>query len=87
MAYAMKLAKEYHKSPVIIANEIVEAIKRIPGAKSLDGIKRRVRAGMGRCQAGFCNPKVVEILSRELDISIKDVCKNDSGSSIKKVRL
>lgn len=48
----------------ISEGEIVEAIRR--GARSLDGIKRRVRAGMGRCQGGFCSPKVLAILSREL---------------------
>ena len=46
--------------------EIVEAIRR--GAKSLDGVKRRTRAGMGRCQGGFCAPRVMEILSRELGV-------------------
>lgn len=61
--------------------EIVNAIHQPVGATTSDGIKRRVGAGMGRCQAGFCNPKVVEILSRELDIPINDVCKNDSGSN------
>lgn len=48
--------------------EIVEAIRRSPGARSMDGIKRRVRAGMGRCQGGFCSPAVLEILSRELGV-------------------
>ncbi len=46
--------------------EIVEAIRR--GAKSLDGVKRRTRAGMGRCQGGFCAPRVMELLSRELGV-------------------
>ena len=62
--------------------EIVEAIKRIPGAKSLDGIKRRVRAGMGRCQSGFCSPKLIEILARELNIKMEDVCKNNNKSKM-----
>ena len=48
----------------ISEGEIVEAIRR--GARSLDGVKRRVRAGMGRCQGGFCAPRVMEILAREL---------------------
>ena len=41
---------------------------RAPGARSLDGVKRRTRAGMGRCQGGFCAPRVLEILSRELGV-------------------
>ncbi len=40
--------------------EIIDAIHRTPGARSLDGVKRRTRAGMGRCQAGFCSPRVME---------------------------
>lgn len=64
----------------VTEGEIVDAIHQPIGATTSDGIKRRVGAGMGRCQAGFCNPKVVEILSRELGIDVSDVCKNDSGS-------
>lgn len=45
--------------------EILDALRRPLGAKSLDGVKRRTRAGMGRCQAGFCAPKVMELLVRE----------------------
>ena len=55
--------------------EIVNAIRRSLGAKSLDGIKRRTRAGMGRCQAGFCSPKTVEILARELGIPVGEITK------------
>lgn len=62
--------------------EIIDAIKRKPGATSLDGIKRRVRAGMGRCQAGFCSPKVIEILARELNRPQESICKNNSKSRI-----
>ena len=60
--------------------EIVEAIRR--GAHSVDAIKRRLRAGMGRCQGGFCGPRVVEILSRELGIQPEQVCKNEKGSEM-----
>ena len=60
--------------------EIVEAIRR--GATTLDGVKRRVRAGMGRCQAGFCTPRVMEILSRELGIPMEEIRKNDEGSEV-----
>lgn len=59
----------------ITEGEIISAIRRPIGAKSLDGVKRRVRAGMGRCQGGFCGTRVMEILARELNISINDVTK------------
>lgn len=62
--------------------EIVDAIRRPLGATSLDGIKRRVRQGMGRCQAGFCTPKTMEILARELHISMEEICKNAPGSQM-----
>ena len=55
----------------ISEGEIVEAIKR--GARTVDGVKFRTRAGMGRCQGGFCSPRVVEILARELDIPMTDI--------------
>ena len=64
----------------VTEGEIVEAIRRTPGARDMDGIKRRTRAGMGRCQAGFCTPKIMEILARELKIERKDVTKNGGGS-------
>jgi glycerol-3-phosphate dehydrogenase len=60
--------------------EILDAIHRPLGAKSVDGVKRRVRAGMGRCQAGFCGPKVLEILARELKVEEKEITKKGEGS-------
>ena len=66
----------------ISEGEIIDAINRKPSATSLDGIKRRVRAGMGRCQAGFCSPKVMEILSRELNKPLKNICKNNPKSKM-----
>ena len=66
----------------ISEGEIVDAIRRPLGAKSLDGLKRRVRAGMGRCQAGFCTPRVMEILARELGVDITGICKNVPGSEM-----
>ena len=62
--------------------EILDAIHRTLGARSLDGVKRRTRAGMGRCQAGFCSPKVMEILEREVPMSMFDVDKNGKNSKI-----
>lgn len=62
--------------------EIVQAIHKGPGARSVDAIKRRLRAGMGRCQGGFCGPRVVEILARELGVTEEDICKNEPGSEM-----
>lgn len=72
----------------ISEGEIVDAIHGILGAKTLDGVKRRTRAGMGRCQSGFCSPKVMEILSRELSIDLQDVRKSgaDSAVVVEKIR-
>ncbi len=60
----------------ISEGEILDSIRRPLGATTLDGVKRRVRAGMGRCQAGFCSPRVIELLARELNISPWEVKKN-----------
>jgi len=64
----------------ISEGEIVDSIKRSLGATTLDGVKRRVRAGMGRCQSGFCAPRTMEILSRELGISVREVRKSGPDS-------
>ncbi len=53
--------------------EVVEAVRR--GARTLDGVKRRTRAGMGRCQGGFCGPRVMEIISREAGIPMTELTK------------
>lgn len=66
----------------ISAGEIKDAIHRTPGAVSMDGIKRRVRQGMGRCQAGFCTPFALPILAAELGIPEEEVCKNRPGSEL-----
>ena len=66
----------------VTEGEIVEAIRRAPGARSLDGIKRRTRAGMGRCQSGFCGPGVMEILRRELSVPAEEITKAGGGSAI-----
>ena len=62
--------------------EIVDAIRRPLGATTLDGIKRRTRAGMGRCQSGFCTTRVLEILERELKIPRESVTKFGRGSEL-----
>ena len=65
---------------LVTEGEIVDAIKRPVGATTLDGVKRRTRAGMGRCQAGFCSPKTLEILARELGKDITEITKHGEGS-------
>lgn len=60
--------------------EIVEAIRR--GARTMMGIKYRTRAGMGRCQRGFCGPRVVKILARELDIPMTEVTQKGGLSRV-----
>lgn len=67
---------------MITEGEIVDAIRRPLGAKSLDAVKRRTRAGMGRCQSGFCSPKTMEILARELGVSMSDITKTGGESKI-----
>ncbi|MEZ0535708.1 NAD(P)/FAD-dependent oxidoreductase [Caldicellulosiruptoraceae bacterium PP1] len=60
--------------------EIIEAINR--GATNIDAIKRRTRAGMGRCQGGFCSPKIIDILSNKLNIPKEEVTKFGGNSKI-----
>ena len=60
--------------------EIVEAVRR--GATTVDGVKRRTRAGMGRCQGGFCSPRVMEIIARERGIPLTAVTKSGGASAI-----
>lgn len=67
---------------MISEGEILDAIHRPLGARSLDGVKRRTRAGMGRCQSGFCSPRTMEILERELPLTMYDISKNGTASNI-----
>ena len=67
---------------MVTEGEIIDAIRRPLGAKSLDGVKRRTRAGMGRCQSGFCSPRTMEILARELGISMADITKSGGASKL-----
>jgi len=64
----------------VSAAEIIEAIHRPAGARTIDGVKRRTRAGMGRCQGGFCTPKVMHLLSQELGIPMEKVTKSGGNS-------
>lgn len=66
----------------ITEGEILDAIHRPCGARTMDGVKRRTRAGMGRCQGGFCGPRVAGILAGELNIPLTDICKETANSQL-----
>lgn len=66
----------------ITEGEILDAINAPAGARDVDGVKRRTRAGMGRCQGGFCGSKVVELLARELGVEINEITKFGGNSKI-----
>lgn len=66
---------------LVTEGEIIDAIRRPVGATTLDGIKRRTRAGMGRCQSGFCSPKVVELLAKELGVQVSEITKMGGNST------
>ena len=66
----------------ITKGEVVDAIHSKIPALSIDAIKRRTRAGMGRCQGGFCLPNIVKILAQETDIPIEKILKNEGGSDL-----
>lgn len=66
----------------ITEGEIVDCIHRSIGASNLDAVKRRTRAGMGRCQGGFCTPRVVDIIARELNIPKEQVTKMGGKSKV-----
>ena len=64
----------------VTEGEIVQAIKRPIGARTVDGVKFRTRAGMGRCQGGFCSPRVIKLLAKELGKNLNDVVKREPGT-------
>ena len=66
----------------ISEGEIIACIRKPCGARSVKGIRKRLGPGMGRCQGGFCEPKVVQILARELGISPLEVLYDGTGSNI-----
>ncbi len=66
----------------ITEGEILDAIHAPAGARDVDGVKRRTRAGMGRCQGGFCGSKVVELLAKELGVEINQITKFGGNSKI-----
>ncbi len=66
----------------ITEGEILDAIRRNPKAPDMDGVKRRTRAGMGRCQGGFCSPYVMKLIAKEQGIPMEQVTKKGEGSYI-----
>ena len=66
----------------VTEGEIVDAIHSPIPPCSIDGVKRRTHAGMGRCQGGFCGPRVLDILARELKVSPMDILQDGKGSNI-----
>jgi glycerol-3-phosphate dehydrogenase len=62
--------------------EIIDAIRAPVGATDVDGVKRRTRSGMGRCQGGFCGSKVAEILAREMGVDINTITKSGGNSNL-----
>ena len=66
----------------ITEGEIVEALTNNPRATDIDGVKRRTRSGMGRCQGGFCSPTVVELIAREIGVPFESVTKFGGKSII-----
>ena len=67
---------------LVTEGEILEAIRTNPKPTDLDGVKRRTRAQMGRCQGGFCSPYIMELLSEELEIPFETITKNGCGSAL-----
>lgn len=62
--------------------EVLDALRRSVPCDTVDGVKRRVRPGMGRCQGGFCGPLILQIIAEELGVAMDKVCKGDAGSEI-----
>ena len=60
--------------------EMRDAIRRNPPAFDLDGVKRRTRGGMGRCQGGFCSPYVMKLIAQEQGMKVEEVTKFGEGS-------
>ena len=66
----------------VTEGEILRAIRENPPAKDIDGVKRRTRSGMGRCQGGFCQPYVAELIAKERGMSLTNVTKCGKGSNL-----
>ena len=66
----------------ITEGEIVRALTENPKATDLDGVKRRTRSGMGRCQGGFCQPYVAKLIAKVNGISLGEVTKKGKNSTL-----
>jgi glycerol-3-phosphate dehydrogenase len=66
----------------VTEGEIVDALKRPLPPRSLDAVKRRCNSGMGRCQGGFCGPRVLELISRERGIPVEEIPQDRGGMYI-----
>ena len=64
----------------VTEGEILNAIRRPLGATTADGVKHRVGARMGRCQGGFCTPRILELLAQELGVPMDEVTQNGGDS-------
>ena len=67
---------------MVSEGEILEAIRTNPKPTDLDGVKRRTRASMGRCQGGFCTPYIVDLLAKEMGVDYTDITKFGGESYI-----
>jgi len=68
----------------VTEGEILNALRQNPVANDIDGVKRRTRAGMGRCQGGFCQIRVAEIIAKERGVSLDKVTKKGGNSVLVK---
>ena len=66
----------------VTEGEILEAIRTNPKPTDLDGVKRRTRAQMGRCQGGFCSSYIIKLLAEEMQTSYENITKCGGASSI-----
>ena len=66
----------------ISEGEILAALRTNPKAVDLDGVKRRTRAQMGRCQGGFCSPHIVEMIAEEQGLAVEQVTKSGGNSFV-----
>ena len=66
----------------ITEGEILAALHSEVPATTIDGVKRRAGAGMGRCQGGFCGPRVLELISKELGMDPLDILQDKNGSNV-----
>ena len=67
---------------LVTEGEILDAIRTNPKPRDLDGVKRRTRATMGRCQGGFCSPRVAELLAQEMGVPLNEITKNGGESKL-----